>query len=389
MWFFASPNIIFGENALAYLDQIPMQRVMVISDATLLKLGLVDLITDSLKSRNIPFFIYTEIEPDPSIETVQKGAAVLLNWQPDWIVAVGGGSVIDAAKGMWVLYERPDLEASAINPVETLGLRQKCRMIVVPTTSGTGSEATWAIVLTDTLEKRKLGLGNRENLPDYAILDPAMTSALPPRITADTGLDAMVHAVEGYTSTWHNDFSDGLCLKALELIFDNLPKVYRHGDDEDARIHMQNAATIAGLGFGNSMAALAHGMGHAFGAVFAIPHGRAVALFLPYTIEYSIQGEERNTRYGSLARFLNLTVGGEEEAAASLVQAIRLLERQLDQPSNIRECGIEFDAFMENLEKLSDLALNDTQTIMGTRIPGMEDLRNLFICAYHGKSVDF
>ena len=248
--------------------------------------------------------IYSRVEPDPSLQTARTGASVMVETRPDWIIAVGGGSVMDAAKAMWILYEHPELEPEAINPIETLHLRQKARFVAFPTTSGTGSEATWAVVLTDLEEKRKLGLGNREAMPDLAILDPELVLKLPPRITADTGLDALTHAVEGFTSTWHNDFSDGLCLMALDLIFKNLPAAYHFGDNVEARLHMQNAAAIAGLGFGNSMAALAHGLGHALGGVFHVPHGRAVALFLPYAIEYSVNGEAGSTRYLPITKFL-------------------------------------------------------------------------------------
>ena len=190
------------------------------------------------------------------------------------------------------------------------------------TTSGTGSEATWAIVLTDPVERRKLGLGSRENLPDLAILDPELVQALPPRLTADTGLDALTHAVEGYTSAMHNDFCDGLCLQAARLVFDWLPKAVADGSDLEARTHTQNAATMAGLGFGNSMAGLAHGLGHALGGVFHVPHGRAVSLFLPYTLEYCApphpagEVEPGPTRYTDLARFLGLPAASEPQAAA-------------------------------------------------------------------------
>ncbi len=277
----------------------------VISDANLVKLGMVERIRTALEPSGMDVQVFHDVEPDPSLETVRKGAEFLLQHNPQWIIAVGGGSVLDAAKGMWVLYERPDMDPSGINPIETLHLRQKARFVAIPTTTGTGSEATWAIVLTDSAERRKLGLGSRETMPDIAILDPELVATLPPRLTADTGLDALTHAVEGYTSSFHNDFCDGLCLQAARLIFEYLPRAVADGSDLEARTHTQNAATIAGLGFGNSMAALAHGMGHALGGVFHVPHGRAVALFLPYTIEFTAR--RRLLRYQELAQFLEFT----------------------------------------------------------------------------------
>jgi alcohol dehydrogenase class IV len=333
--------------------------------------------------------VYDQVEPDPSLQTIRAGAEALLEFAPQWILAVGGGSVIDAAKAMWVLYERPDLQPEAINPIEPLGLRAKARLAAIPTTTGTGAEATWAVVLTDPLERRKLGLGSREALPDLAILDPELVAALPPRLTADTGLDALTHAVEGFTSTFHNDFSDGLCLQAARLVFDYLPACFEDGSDLEARGHLQNAAAIAGLGFGNSMAALAHGMGHALGAVSHVPHGRAVALFLPYTIEYCVRGEPGSTRYAPLARFLGLTAGDELQAAASLAAAIRALQAQVGQPLTLAGLGISPAAFETELDLLVSNALNDSQTVMSTRIPEDADLRRLFRAAYQGFTIDF
>jgi alcohol dehydrogenase class IV len=274
MWYFDSPKVVFGEGALAHLQEIEGRRALIVSDENMVALGFVKTAQDHLAKAGMESTLFSKVEPDPSLETVIRGAQAMTDYKPDWIVGLGGGSCMDAAKAMWVLYERPDLKPEAINPVETLGLGQKARLIAIPTTAGTGAEVTWMIVLTDTQEERKLGLGSRENLADIAIVDPSLSKDMPPRLTADTGLDALTHALEGYVSTWGNDFSDGLCLKATGLIFRHLPRVYEDGSDEEAREKMANAATLAGLGFGNSMAGLAHSMGHALGGVFHTPHGR-------------------------------------------------------------------------------------------------------------------
>jgi len=382
MWFFDSPQIIYGEGALSYLERLTGQRACIVTDATLLKLGLVDKVKAALAPTGMALDLLCDVEPEPSLDTVRRGAARLLELCPQWIIAVGGGSVIDAAKGMWVLYERPDLSPDAINPVETLGLRQKARLAAIPTTAGTGSEATWAIVLTDTAERRKLGLGSRENLPDLAILDPELILDLPARLTADTGLDALTHAVEGYTSNLHNDFCDGLCLQAARLVFDWLPVALADPHDLEARTHTQNAAAMAGLGFGNGMAALAHGMGHALGGVLHVPHGRAVSLFLPYTIEYC--AKEPGTRYSGLASFLGLPSASEPETAAALAEAIRGLERRVGQPLTIRQCGVTPEQFEEALDALVWNALGDSQTVMSSRVPSDDDLRALFRKAWDG-----
>jgi alcohol dehydrogenase class IV len=387
MWFFSSPRIVFGEGALSSLETIKGRCACIVTDTNLVRLGLVDRVKGALASTGIEIALIDNVEADPSLETVKAGAERMLAIKPDWIIALGGGSVMDAAKGMWILYEHPEFDPESINPIDVISLRVKARLIAIPTTAGTGSEVTWAIVLTNRAEQRKLGLGNREALPDMAILDPEIIRDLPAQITAETGLDALTHAIEGFTSTYANDFCDGLCLQAVRLVFDYLPRCVHDGQDMEARTHLQNAAAIAGLGFGNSMAALAHGMGHALGGALHVPHGRSVALFLPYTIEYCARGS--GTRYAILAKFLGLPAGSEEEAAANLVEAIRKLEREIKQPLTLSEAGIKREVFEKKLDHLIANAQNDTQTIMATRVPEETDMRRLFTCAFNGEKVDF
>lgn len=390
MWFFNSPEVIFGPGAVDYLEEIQGQRALIVTDPTIVGLGFVDVVQKHLQRAGLQCRIWAEVEPDPALQTVQKGAEEAQAFEPDWIVGLGGGSCIDAAKGVWVLYERPDLAPDGINPIERLGLRQKARMIAIPTTSGTGAEATWAIVLTDTAEQRKLGLGSRENLPDIAVVDPIFAAKLPPRLTADTGLDALTHAIEGYTSSWANDFCDGPCLKAVKLVFDFLPKAYADGSDALAREKMHNAATLAGMGFGNSMVALAHSMGHSLGGVFHTPHGRAVALFLPSAIEFIARGPTMTpTRYGDIARFLGLPAASEEQGAASLVAAVRDLMRCVEQPMTLQELGISKVQLETNLEALATNAELDVYTVTSLRVPSHDEIIRLFRYAYDGRCVDF
>ena len=387
MWNFVSPQIVFGEEALDFLDELKGQRALIVTDATMVQLGLVDKVKVHLDNAGIEVHIFDEVEPDPSVQTVRRGAKIALDIAPDWIVGLGGGSPIDAAKAIWILYEHPDIEPAAINPMADLGLRQKARLITIPTTSGTGAEATWGIVLTDTEEQRKMGLGNRENVADIAIVDPAMASGMPRQLTADTGLDALTHAVEGYTCTWYTDLTDGLCLNAARLIFQYLPRAVDDGSDMEAREKMHNAATCAGLGFGNAMASMAHAMGHTLGAVFHVPHGRAVALFLPYTIEFAA-GEEPE-RFAELADFIGCSNEGGEKAARSLATHIRGLCQKVGNPTSIAEAGIEREAYEAQLDKLVDDAFNDTQIITAVRTPSYEELRQLFLYAYDGRPIDF
>jgi alcohol dehydrogenase class IV len=262
-------------------------------------------------------------------------------------------------------------------------------MIAIPTTSGTGAETTWPIVLSDTAEHIKLSVGHPENIPDIAIVDPIFVGSLPAQITADTGMDALTHAVEGYTSHWRNDFADGLCLKALQMVFDYLPRAWEKGaSDPEAREKMHNAATIAGLGFGNSMAAMAHALGHSAGAILPVPHGRAVGLFLPYSIEFTVRGY-LPTRYTDLARFLQLPATDEAEAAASLAAAIRNLARSIGQPTSLQEAGIPRAQFEASLPKLVSNSLNDSAMLVGLRYPEDEEAERVFRCAYEGWPVDF
>ena len=294
MWYFTSPQIVFGEGSLAALDELSGRRALIVTDPTIVALGLVDLVTSRLRKAGIGYDVFDQVEPDPSLETVRAGAQVALDIQPDWVIGVGGGSPMDAAKAIWVIYERPDMDPAEINPIVELGLRRKARLITIPTTSGTGAEVTWAIVLTDTEVGRKLGLGNRENTADLAIVDPEMAKGMPRQLTIDTGLDALTHAVEGYTCTWHTDMTDGICLQAAQLVLEYLPHAAANGGDLAARERMHNAATLAGLGFGNAMASMAHACGHALGGRFHVPHGRAVGLLLPYTIQFmAAQAPER------------------------------------------------------------------------------------------------
>jgi alcohol dehydrogenase class IV len=387
MWYFDSPRVVFGEGALGHLKEIEGHRAFVVSDHNVAELGFVEAAQEHLARAGMESEAFLEVEPDPSLRTVIQGAGRMSAYEPDWVVGLGGGSSMDAAKAMWVLYERPDLKPEAINPVEILGLRKKARLITIPTTAGTGAEVTWMIVLTDTEDERKLGLGSRENLADVAIVDPELSGGMPPRLTADTGLDALTHAIEGYAASWCNDFSDGLCLKAVELVFRYLPRAYADGDDSEAREKMANAATLAGLGFGNSMAGLAHSMAHALGGVFHTPHGRAVGLFLPYTVEYGAL--EKPQRYAEIARYLGLPSGSEAEEAASLVAAIRGLLQTLEQPDSLAAAGIARDALGERMEKLVDNAANEATTVVHPRIASVEDLERLYLWAYEGREIDF
>jgi alcohol dehydrogenase class IV len=387
VWYFVSPQIVFGEGALEELEKLEGHNAFVVTDAVLSKTNLLPLVGGRLAKAGLKMNVFDGVEPDPSVQTVKTGAELARKLGPDWIIGMGGGSAMDAAKAIWVLYERPDLEPADINPFIHIGLRKKARLVTIPTTSGTGAEVTWLLVLTDTEQKRKMGLGNRENVADIAIVDPEMAKGMPPKLTADTGMDALTHAVEGYTCNWHSDLTDGLCIKAARQVFEFLPRAVADGSDMEARERMHNAATCAGLGFGNSMASLAHAMGHALGAIFHIPHGRAVSLFLPYAIEFAaVTAPER---YAELGATLGLLKGTPGEVALSMAERVRTLSQKIGNPTSVGEASVGRQDYEMQIDKLMDDAFNDTQMVTAPRAPTYEELRQIFLYAYDGRSIDF
>jgi alcohol dehydrogenase class IV len=387
MWYFVSPEIVFGQGALDELDVLRGRRALVVTDAHLVELGLVERVQGHLQRAGVESHLFAQVEPEPSVQTVHQGVEVAQEVQPDWIVGLGGGSPMDAAKAIWVLYERPDLQAAEINPFVHLNLRRKARLLTIPTTSGTGAEVTWGIVLTDTTEQRKMGVGNRENVADMAIVDPAMAAGMPPQLTADTGFDALTHAVEGFTCTWHTDVTDGLCVRAARLVLETLPRAVEDGSDMEARERMHNAATCAGLGFGNALASMAHALGHTLGAVFHVPHGRAVGLFLPYTLEFYARTAPE--RAAELGRLLGCTQADGERAARDLAACLRDLVHRVGNPVSVTDLGVQRAAYEEQLEKLMDDAFNDTQMITACRDPSYEELGQILLYAYDGRPIDF
>jgi alcohol dehydrogenase class IV len=388
MWYFVVPKVVFGQDALSHLAELKAKSAFIVSDKNVVGLGLVDKVKAQLSQAGIRATVFDEIESDPPLQTVQKGVAVMNQYAPDLVVAVGGGSVMDAAKAMRVQYERPDIKPEEINPfISDLGMGAKCRLVCITTTSGTGAEATFAIVLTDTADQRKLSLINREVGADIAIVDPELARAMPPQITADSGMDALTHAVEGYTCAWKNDFSDGLCIKAIQIVFQYLSRAVKDGNDMEARERMHNAGCIAGIGFINALSSMAHAAGHSLGALFHVPHGRAVGLFLPYTIEFI--GEAREELWAEIAYAIRLQVPEGKRAATVLAEAIRGLAGEVNQPLSIKETGISLDSFNKAMEKLIDNVMADGSLIVSARIPSVAETERFFGYVYEGKSIDF
>lgn len=385
MWRFRSPrNIYFGKGSLKYLSGLEGKKAFVVTDKNVRSLGFSDIVVKHLKGAGIEAKVFDEIEGEPTKEMVEKGTKILSEYGADWIIALGGGSAMDAAKVMWIFYERPDLGwKELLRPGLKLGLRKKAKFITIPTTSGTGADVTWGIVIVDAEQRRKIAFASSEVIADAVILEPALAQKMPPQVTADTGLDALTHAIEAYVATWKNDFSDGLSVWAARLVFKFLPRAYANPDDMEAREKMHNAATISGLGFGNSQAGLVHSLGHSLGAMFKIPHGRCMGLFLPYVIEYNSRMEKTAALYADMAK--NIGVG---ENAGDLVKAVRSLESCMKSPTAIKDILNE-KTFLENLDALVERARGDPCTATNPISPSNDELRNLFMRAYEGEDVNF
>jgi alcohol dehydrogenase class IV len=387
MWYFLSPKIVFGEDAIQELAQIEGQKAFIVTDHTIHSLGFVDLVVAQLDAAGLQWEIFDDVEPDPSILTVTRCAGKISEFKPDWILGLGGGSCLDAAKAAWFLYERPDVNLDAINPFEHFGLRQKARFITISTTSGTGADVSWGFALNDTENQSKLVRVSRELIPDMALVDPIFVQQLPPGVTTDAGMDVLVHAVEAYTNTWANDFTDALALKAIELVFTYLPVAYRSGNNLEAREHLHNAASMAGLAFSNTAIIIAHSLAHAVGARFHTHHGRTVGLFLPYTIEYNAALNPQ--RYADIAYYLHLIDAPQPSGAQELVKAVRSLASELDQPASLASLNISPNEFQQALPELVNNVLASLELIANPRQPDPKEIQRLFEYAYDGRSIDF
>jgi alcohol dehydrogenase class IV len=390
MYNFVCPLIVYGDNSLDYIAQIKGNKAFIVTDKNIVKLGLIKHVTDQLDAKKIKWEIFDEVEAEPSTDTIRKGGVAVGKYQPDWVIGVGGGSCMDAAKAVILLLARPELKPEELSINFDFNFREKARLMAIPTTSGTGSEASWAIVLTDTKDNYKIGLGTPEDMPDVAILDPVMVMGMPPQVTADTGMDVICQAIEAYISSWGTSLTAGPALIATRLALEYLPRAYKDGNDVDARREMMNAAMMGGLSGSNSMFGLGHGTGHALGAIFHIPHGRTVGLFLPYTLEYIINdSEEATTKIAEIARYCGLIAESDKECAKALIAKIRALAKEIKQPLSVKDCGIDKAKYEKEMPGLISRALNEIMTMTAPRVPGTEDLDKLFRYAYEGKSIDF
>ena len=331
--------------------------------------------------------VWSECEPEAPLESVKKLAAAMKAFEPDLIVPVGGGSVIDTAKAAWVFYERPEFtDLRMVTPFLPLNLRKKAIMAAVPTTAGTASETTSAMVVTEDETRRKIPLQNPELMPDFALLNPEFTISMPPALTMGCGIDVLTHAIDGLLCTRAGDFTDAMGVKSLELVFKWLPRAHKNGRDKEARHRMLMASCMAGMCFGNSATALTHSLGHALGASFKVHHGVAVGIFLPYALQFYHPATDR---ISLVAKTLGLPADSKDQALASVLGALKEFYGKLDAPWSIKELGVSRPDFDAALPRLAQLALDDPSGFATPRPASLEECRRLLIYAYDGKDVDF
>ena len=398
-WFKVPSKIYFERNSIQYLASCrDVNKVFIVADKSMMEFGFVNKIIDQLRLRRneVTVQLFLDVEPDPDIETVKKGVELMRSFGPDTIIALGGGSPMDAAKGMWLFYEHPevnfddlkqkfmDIRKRAFKYPE---LGKKTKLICIPTTSGTGSEVTPFAVISDKKNNKKYPLTDYSLTPTVAIVDPEFTTNLPPRPTAMTGMDVLTHAMEAYVSVLANDYTDGLCLQAIKLVFEYLPRAVKNGkSDLEAREKMHNAATIAGMAFANAFLGMVHSMAHKVGAEFHTVHGYTCAILLPHVIRYNGSVPSKlsvwpkyNTyhadkRYQQIAQLLGLKASTPEEGVNSLAEAVTKLIREIGLSPNFADLGIDEKAWNEKVEQVAVLAYEDQCSPANPRVPMVEDM---------------
>ena len=410
-WFKVPDKIYFEAGAISYLEKMPdITRAFIVTDKSMVQFGYVDKILYHLRKRNeyVHSEIFSDVEPDPSFDTIKKGVTMMNEFKPDVIIALGGGSPIDAAKGMWLFYEHPDADVEGLK-LKFMDIRkrtykfprlgEKAKMVAIPTTSGTGSEVTSFAVITDKTINKKYPLADYELTPDVAIVDPDLVMSLPQRITADTGMDVLTHAIEAYVSNMASDYTDGLAEKAVELVMKYLEQAYDDGTNKLAREKMHNASTIAGMAFTNAFLGINHSLAHKLGAEFHMAHGRLNAILLPYVIKYNASKPTKfvsfpkyeyfiaDQKYYELAKKVGLKADTVEEGINSLITKVQEMNEHLNIPKSFKEVGIDEKEFLAKVDMLADRAFEDQCTTANPRLPLVEELKQILLDSYYGKEI--
>jgi acetaldehyde dehydrogenase/alcohol dehydrogenase len=407
-WVKLPPKVYFERYSTQYLEVMDnISKAFIVTDPAMVKLGYVDVIKYHLEKRSerVQIEIFSDVEPDPSDITVKKGAERMRAFEPDTIIAFGGGSAMDAAKGMWLFFEYPDttLEGPKLKFLDIRKrayrypkLGRKAQFVAIPTTSGTGSEVTPFTVITDKANNIKYPLADYELTPDVAIIDPQFVTTVPKSITADTGMDVLTHAIEAYVSVLANDYTDGLALQAIKLVFNYLPRAYSDGTDLEAREKMHNASAIAGMAFANAFLGINHSLAHKIGAEFHIPHGRANAILLPHVIRFNAKKPTKFTafpryeyfiadqRYAEIARILGSKASTTEEGVESLITAVKNLAKEVNIEMSIAAQGVSEEEFKGKVSYLADRAFEDQCTTANPKMPLVKELEEVYLNAFKG-----
>ncbi len=409
-WFKIPDKIYFEFGSIQYLEHIKdVNKVFIVTDKSMVQFGYVDKILYHLNKRvnKVSTNVFSQVEPDPSFNTLKKGLEAIKAFEPDLIIALGGGSPIDAAKGMWLLYEQPDVDMQSLSQkfldirkrtykIDRLG--SKAKLLAIPTTSGTGSEVTSFAVISDTEKNMKYPFADYALTPNIAIIDPDFVMTVPPSVTADTGLDVLTHAIEAYVSVLASDFTDALAEKAIKNVFKYLPIAFKDPSNREAREKVHNASTMAGMAFTNAFLGINHSLAHKLGAQFHISHGRSNAILLPWVIEYNgVSSPSKVTifpkydhyiaheKYQAIAKMLDLPSSTPEEGVKSLANAIRNLCKEFNVPLTIKDCGIDEKEFLSVVDDLAEKAFDDQCTTANPRYPSISDMADLYKKAYYGK----
>ncbi len=407
-WFKVPPKIYFEAGSIKYLSKMQgISRAFIVTDQSMVKLGYVDKIIYQLEkhANRVHIKIFSDVEPDPSFDTIDRGVEAMGEFNPDVIIALGGGSAIDAAKGMWLFYEHPDVDKEGLK-LKFLDIRKrtykypklglKAKFVAIPTTSGTGSEVTSFAVITDKNNNVKYPFADYELTPDVAIIDPDLVLSLPKTLTADTGMDTLTHAMEAYVSNMASDFTDGLAEKAGELIHKYLLRAYENGNDREAREKVHNASCIAGMAFTNAFLGVNHSLAHKLGGEFHIAHGRCNAILLPYVIRYNASKPSKfvsfpkyeyyiaDEKYANFAKKIGLDVKDTEDGVNKLIEMVKTMNEKLGIPRSFKEYGINEEEYMNKLDTLANHAFEDQCTTANPRLPLVSEMKKILIDAYYG-----
>lgn len=397
-------DLYHGKGALEALKDFKGKKAIVcVGGGSMKRFGFLDKAVSYLEEAGMEVKLFEGIEPDPSVETVMKGAQAMLDFEPDWIVAMGGGSPIDAAKAMWIKYEYPDISFEDMCKVFGIpSLRKKAHFCAISSTSGTATEVTAFSIITDYSKGIKYPIADFEITPDVAIVDPDLAETMPKKLVAHTGMDAMTHAIEAYVSTANCDYTDPLALHAIKMIQSDL--IGSYNGDMEKRDNMHNAQCLAGMAFSNALLGIVHSMAHKTGAAFAdygshIIHGAANAMYLPKVIAFNAKNETAAERYGQIADFMHLGGDSLDEKISLLIDHLRGMNDELNIPHCIKNYGpdsypteqgfVPEDVFLERLPEIAKNAIADACTGSNPRIPTQEEMEKLLKCCYYDTEVDF